>query len=202
MKKTITINLAGMVFTIDNDAYRLLDDYLTKVEKHFKNEKDKEEILNDIEARIAELLNEKITGDRQVVLIKDVEEIIAIMGNPSDFGEAEEEKTYQATFQRKKHRRFYRDTDNRILGGVSSGLAAYWGMDPTIIRIAFIVITVMGFAGVIIYLILWIIMPEAKTVAQKLEMRGEPVNVSNIGNFFREEFENVKRSFRRRNYSF
>lgn len=202
MKKTITINLAGMVFTIDDDAYKLLDDYLNKVEKHFKQEKDKDEILHDIEARIAELLHEKITGDRQVILIKDIEDIIAIMGNPSDFGDAEEEKTYQATTQRKKYRRFYRDPDNRILGGVSSGLAAYWGMDPTIIRIVFIVITVMGFAGVIIYLILWIIMPEAKTVAQKLEMRGEPVNISNIGNFFREEFEHVKRRFRRHSYSF
>ena len=88
----------------------------------------------------------------------------------------------------------YRDPDARIIGGVCSGLGAYWNIDPTLIRIVFIVLAIFGLAGVLIYLILWIVLPEASTVAQKLEMRGEPVNVSNISDFIRDEFEHVKKS--------
>lgn len=92
----------------------------------------------------------------------------------------------------------YRDPDNRIIGGVCSGLASYWHIDPAIVRIIFVILAIFGMAGVLIYLILWIVLPEAGTVAQKLEMRGEAVNFSNIGDFFREEFENVKRSFKKK----
>lgn len=92
----------------------------------------------------------------------------------------------------------YRDPDNCIIGGVCGGLAAYWRVDPTIVRIIFILLAIFGMAGVIIYLILWVVLPEAHTVAQKLEMRGESVNLSSIGDFFREEFNNVKNSFKKK----
>ncbi len=87
----------------------------------------------------------------------------------------------------------YRDPDNRILGGVCAGMGAYWGADPLIIRIIFVVATLIFLSGAIIYLILWVVLPEAKTTAQKLEMRGEPVTISNIGKAVKEEFENIKK---------
>jgi phage shock protein PspC (stress-responsive transcriptional regulator) len=90
----------------------------------------------------------------------------------------------------------YRDPDNRVIGGVCSGLAAYWNMDPAIIRVVFIVLVLIGGSGLLVYLILWIVMPEAQTTAQKLEMRGEAVTIDNIKDFFRDEFEQVKKNFK------
>ncbi|MBN2350904.1 MAG: PspC domain-containing protein [Bacteroidales bacterium] len=192
MKKTLTINLAGLVFNIDEDAYSKLKEYLETIEAQFSNEQDPKEIMTDIESRIAELLNSRKPDKQQAVTIEDINEIITIMGNPDEF--ADEEKSNGQTYtSRKGYRRMYRDPDSRIIGGVCSGLGAYWSIDPSIIRIVFVVLTIFGFAGVLIYLILWIVLPEANTVAQKLEMRGEPVNVNNIRDFFKEEFENVKR---------
>ena len=150
--------------------------------------------MNDIEVRIAELFNEKLTDYKKVITSKDVNEIIGIMGSPEQFGEPENESTYKQRerFGPSGYRRMYRDPDNRILGGVCSGMSAYWQIDPLILRILF-VIAFLGFGtGLIIYIILWIVLPEAKTKAQKLEMMGEKVNVSNIGKAFKEEFNNVK----------
>lgn len=194
MKKTLTINLAGLVFNIDEDAYYSLQDYLKNIKTYFSEEKEVDDIMNDIEIRIAELLSEKITPARQVVTLQDIEEIIRIMGEPHEFGDPEKGK--KKTYYRTSTKRVYRDPDNRILGGVCGGLGAYMGIDPIIIRIIFVVIFFGFGAGLLIYLILWIIIPEAKTTAQKLEMRGEPVNVSNIGGFVREEFENLKNNFK------
>lgn len=192
MKKTVTINLAGRVYHIDEDAFELLHNYLESIREALKQTEGSHEIYEDIEARIAELLNEKLRN-RQVVIISDIREIIAVMGEPNDIsGDADEKKSYH------QYRRMYRDPDNRMIGGVCSGLAAYWRIDPTLVRVIFIILAVFGMAGILIYLILWILLPEAHTVAQKLEMRGEPVNFSNIRDFFAEEFENVKRSFRKK----
>ena len=194
MKKTLTINLAGLVFNIDEDAFYRLQDYLEDIKTYFSEEKEVDDIMRDIEIRIAELLGEKITPARQVVTLQDIEEIIRIMGEAHEFGDPDKEK--KRTYYRTSAKRVYRDPDNRVLGGVCGGLGAYMGIDPIIIRIIFIVIFFGFGAGLLIYLILWIIIPEAKTTAQKLEMRGEPVNVSNIGGFVREEFENLKNNFK------
>jgi phage shock protein PspC (stress-responsive transcriptional regulator) len=194
MKKTLTINLAGLVFNIDEDAYYRLQDYLENIKTYFSEEKEVDDIMHDIEIRIAELLGEKITPSRQVVTLQDIEEIIKIMGEPHEFGDPGKEK--KRTYYRTSTKRVYRDPDNRILGGVCGGLGAYMAIDPIIVRIIFIIIFFGFGAGLLIYLILWIIIPEAKTTAQKLEMRGEPVNVSNIGGFVKEEFENFKNSFK------
>ncbi len=199
MKKTLTINLAGLVFNVDEDAYYRLQDYLEKIKTYFSEEKEVDDIMRDIEIRIAELLGEKITPNSQVVTLQDIEEIIKIMGEPHEFGDPDKER--KSTYYHSSTRRVYRDPDNRVLGGVCGGLGAYMAVDPLIIRIIFIV-AFFGFGvGLLIYLILWIIIPEAKTTAQKLEMRGEPVNVSNIGGFVREEFENLKNSFKGRKKS-
>lgn len=195
MKRTLSINLSGSVFNIDDDAYTLLSDYLTLIEKHFGSEQESREIISDIEARISELFKERITDFKQVLVIKDVEEIIEIMGSPEEIIDPVDSDQYNSRerFGPSGYRRMYRDPDNRILGGVCSGMAAYWGTDPLIIRIIFAVATLIFLSGAIIYLILWVVLPEAKTTAQKLEMRGEPVNISNIGKAVKEEFENIKK---------
>lgn len=196
MKRAISINLGGIVFNIDDDAYRELQAYLTQIESCFSDREESKEIMNDIEVRIAELFNERITDYKKVITSKDVNDIIDIMGGPEQFGETENESTHKQRerFGPSGYRRMYRDPDNRILGGVCSGMSAYWQIDPIILRILF-VIAFLGFGtGLIIYIILWIVLPEAKTKAQKLEMMGEKVNVSNIGKAFKEEFNNVKKN--------
>ncbi len=196
MKKTMTVNIAGMVYHIDEDAFDRLNRYLGRVKEELRSIEGNNEIYQDIEMRIGELFNEKLKNNRQVIILSDVEEIIAIMGEPGDISGNTTEKEYTSTSG--GYRRMYRDPDNRIIGGVCSGLAAYWRIDPTLVRLIFIVLAIFGMAGVLIYLILWIVLPEAQTIAQKLEMRGEKVNLSNIGEFFRQEFENVKRSFQKK----
>jgi phage shock protein PspC (stress-responsive transcriptional regulator) len=196
MKKTMTVNIAGMVYHIDDDAYELLSQYLGKVRAELQSTEGGNEIYQDIETRIGELFTERLKNNRQVITLKDVEEIIAIMGQPADISGKTDDRGYSSYDN--KYRRMYRDPDNRIIGGVCGGLAAYWRVDPTIVRLIFVLLAIFGMAGVLIYLILWIILPEAQTVAQKLEMRGERVNLSSMGEFFRQEFENVKQSFKKK----
>ncbi len=198
MKKTLTINLAGMVYHIDEDAYAKLRVFLEKLDKKLKNEVNKKEIISDIEARIAELLNERLNGNRQVVILADIDYIVDTIGDPDViFSDSFTSESEQQNFYKKKYRRMYRDPDNRVIAGVCSGLAAYWHLDPTIVRIVFVALAFFGGGGLIIYLILLIVLPEAQTTAQKLEMRGEPVTIESIKNFFTEEFENVKQTFKK-----
>lgn len=197
MRKALTVNIGGMVFYIDEDAYDMLREYLNKVRAESASLEGGNEIYEDVENRIAELFTEKLKDNRQVVTMKDVEDVMAILGQPGTFsgkGSSHEEYYREANYAR----RMYRDPDNRLIGGVCSGLAAYWSTDISLIRIIFVLLAIFGMFGVLIYLVLWIILPEANTVAQKLEMRGEPVNLSNIAAFFRKEFENVRKNFRKR----
>jgi phage shock protein PspC (stress-responsive transcriptional regulator) len=196
MKKTMTINLGGLVYHIDEDAYEILKDYLDRIKRELQGADSAEEIYNDIENRVAEIIGERLKNSRQVLGIPDVQRVIEIMGQPEDITGSERED--QTRSKRKHYRRMYRDPDNRMIGGVCSGLAAYWNLDPTMVRIIFVIIGIFGMAGVLIYLILWVVLPEAETVAQKLEMRGEAVNLSSIADFMKEEFENVKRNFRKK----
>ena len=199
MKTTITINLNNLLFHIEEDAYEALKKYLEQIQKSFNAIDEKDEILHDIEARIAELLKERLGKTREVIVMEDIDEIIKIIGNPEEIGESgkqnegygNREKTSYSreTYQRK---RMYRDPDNRVLGGVCGGIGAFLNIDPVILRVMFVILLFFGI-GVIIYLILWIVMPEAKTFAEKCEMRGEPFNISNIGKNVKEEFENVKK---------
>ncbi len=189
MKKTITINLGGMVFHIDEDAYRQLEEYLRSLGDHYANDPASGEILEDIEARMAELFHEKMSPGQEVITLANTQEVIRIMGYPEDFMEEDPSAAYGRR-QRTHYRRIYRDPDSRVLGGVCGGLGAYFNIDPLVFRLLFIAVTLLGGAGVLLYIILWIIVPEAKTTAQKLEMRGEPVNVSNIGKKVKEETGN------------
>ncbi len=186
MKRTITVDLGRMLFHIDEEAYQRLEGYLRSWEEHFAGDPAAEEILEDIEGRMAELFRERLKDREQVLTLPLVERVIGIMGDP---GEMEEEDPARPVHTEKKrsYRRIYRDPDNRIVGGVCGGLGAYFRIDPILFRILFILLTVAGGSGILLYLILWIIIPEARTTAQKLEMRGEPVNASSIGRKVKEE---------------
>ncbi|MGB0882334.1 MAG: PspC domain-containing protein [Vicingaceae bacterium] len=198
MNQTVTVNISGIVFHIEVDAYEDLKKYLNKIRSYFKNAEESEEIMTDIEARIAELFNEKITEQNQVVNTKDVDEVITIMGKPEQYvedGEEMNEKTYsssQKTYSTAK--KLFRDPDERMIGGVASGIAAYFGISPIWIRILFIIFVSFG---VITYFVLWMVIPEAKTASDKLQMKGDPVNIDNISKTFTEEAEKVSDHFKK-----
>ena len=194
MKKTLTVNLANQVFHIDEDAFLRLKEYLDRIESHFSNSEERIDIMSDIETRIAELFSERISPDKQVITFQDVEQVTAIMGDPVEIGGGAE-TPHERINPSSRPKRLYRDPDNRIIGGVCGGIGMYTGIDPIVIRIIFLV-AFFGFGiGLLIYIIMWIVVPEAVTTAQKLEMRGDPVNASNIGKFMRDEFESVKKNF-------
>lgn len=203
MKKTLTVNLGGTVFHIDEDAYRLLDNYLCNLKLHFRKQQGAEEILNDMEIRISELFLEKLNAGSQVITITDVEEVIARMGKPEDFEGIGEEETNGSSGASGSgasgyntsgtiHHRVFRDPDNKVLGGVAAGVSAYFDWDVTLVRILFIVLLFVPYCPmVILYIIAWIIVPEARTAAEKLSMRGEAVTVENIGKTVTDGFEKV-----------
>jgi len=191
MKKTLTVNLNNIVFHIDDDAYEMLQTYLFEIADHFKSDEERKEIMNDIEARIAELFNEKLQRNKNVINLTDVEEIIEIMGKPSQYtGDEEETVTPPKTDKKQqKSRRFYRDPDNAVLGGISGGLAAYLNLDVTLIRIILVILVFLGVGFIIpIYIVVWFVAPAAVTASQRLEMQGEDVTVENI----KTEVNNVK----------
>ncbi|MCM5662792.1 PspC domain-containing protein [Galbibacter mesophilus] len=195
MNKTININLANTFFHIDEDAYIKLQHYLDAIKRSFTDSQGKAEIIADIEARIAELFSEKLSHDRQVVTIKEVEEVIAIMGQPEDYLVDEEifedEPKAKTSHAKKERKQLFRDTDNKYIGGVSAGLSHYLGIDALWVRLLFILTTIFSGFGILVYILFWILVPEAATTAQKIAMTGEPVNISNIEKKIKEGFDGV-----------
>ncbi len=186
MKKTISINLGGLVFNVDEDAYQVLKNYLDSISEHFKNEIGNEEIIADIENRFAEEFNQKRTGSKEAITLTDVNAIIKTLGSTEDFTS---EKTEQAETAHEENtttppkgaaRRLYRDTDNAMLGGVASGIANYFGTDTVWIRISFVVFSFAWGFAIPLYILLWIITPKAETAAQRAEMKGEPLTIKAI----------------------
>jgi phage shock protein PspC (stress-responsive transcriptional regulator) len=195
MNKTININLGGFFFHIDEVAYQKLKRYLESISKSLSDDpQGKNEIIADIEARISELLSEKITDARQVVNESDIEDIIKIMGEPEDYADAEEaysDSSYSYTRNNASGKKLFRDGDDKFLGGVASGIAHYFDLDTIWIRLGLLALFIFGGFGVLLYIILWILLPEAKTTSEKLQMEGSPVNIDNIEKKIREEFDNV-----------
>lgn len=197
MKKTVTINISGIIFHIDDDAYERLSRYLNSIKRHFSNMEGRDEIVTDIESRIAELLQARVTDNKQVITIEDISEVVKLMGQPTEMDEEPDHETHQAKTSYPSHqpKRLYRDIDNRTIGGVASGLANYFNIDPVWIKVAFVVAFLVWGTGILAYLILWLAVPAAVTTAEKLEMRGEQVNISNIERSIRDEFDGVKGKF-------
>lgn len=197
MKKTVSINLGGVLFTVNDDAYEALQNYIQAIEKAFHDSEEREEIMADIESRMAELLRERHKSASAIISIQDVEYIKSVMGNPKDFSDeaADEPLDYNDSSQ-KGRKRLYRDADNSVIGGVCSGLAHFVGIDPTWMRIIWALAFIFYGFGFLLYIIMWIVVPTAKTRAEKLEMRGKPVNFSTIGRSVEVEAENLKNKFK------
>ena len=200
MNKTVTINLGGIVFHIDEDAYQKLSRYFDAIKRSLNNSSGQEEIIKDIEMRISELLSEKLLSDKHVIGLKEIDEVIAVMGQPEDYiieDDSKAESNYQAY---KKSKKLYRDKDKGMIGGVAAGLSHYLGIDVVWIRVI-LLLFFFGFGtGILAYIILWIATPEAITTSEKLEMTGEPVTISSIEKKVREEFDSVSEKFKNVDY--
>ena len=195
MNKTININLGGVFFHIDEIAYQKLKGYLDAIRRSLSDDpQGRDEIITDIETRIGELLSDKVKDVRQVVNESDIDEVIEVMGRPEDYMVDDEifsDESYTA-YGKRRTKKLYRDGSDKFLGGVSSGIAHYLNVDVIWIRLGWLV-AAFGFGfGFIVYPLLWILLPEATTTAEKLEMEGEPVNISNI---WQEEEEGQRRTY-------
>ena len=195
MKITVSINLGGYSFNIDEDAYAELKRYLKNLELHFAEEESSSEILSDIETRMGELFRASLTAYKQVITMDDVRQAISVLGTPEDISD-NESTSAREKFSSPGYHRMYRDPDNRIIGGVCSGMGAYWRMEPWLVRVIFFILAIMGGFGILLYLILYIVIPEAKTTAQKIEMKGEPVNIHNIKESVKKEFDTVTKKMK------
>ena len=199
MNTTVTIHLAHTLFHIDSDAFALLKNYLNKLEKSFAQTEGKQEILEDIEVRIAELFSQYTIREGYVISEKNVNAVIEILGSPEDISEEETQEESTKSYAQKK---LYRDTDERIIGGVASGLGHYFGIDRVWIRLILIILVLSSIGGVVfVYILLWALIPEAKTTSEKLRMRGEPVNISNIEKKIKEGLDDVTQKVKSVDYS-
>ena len=170
MKKTFTVNLGGTVFQIDEDAYQLIDNYLDKLKLHFSQEEGGEEIIKDMEARIAELFAVRLDKGKQVITLSDVEAIILQMGKLEDIidKDADQDSRKVEPQLKKVRKQLFRDPDKKLLGGVCAGIASYTGWDLILIRL----FTILFFGPLMmVYLICWIVIPPARTAEDKLAMR-------------------------------
>ena len=204
MKKTLTVNLGGLVFNIDDDAFVILKKYLNTIKGYFENSEGRDEIMTDIESRIAEMLQEKMHGGKEVINASDINAVIVIMGQPEDYitddleDEPSQNYSRQESYKKQSYssstqKRLFRDGESNVVGGVCSGIGYYFGIDPIWIRLGFVLSVLFLGSGFLLYLILWIIMPEARTPSDKLAMKGEPVTFDNIGKTVEQEIKNVKK---------
>jgi phage shock protein PspC (stress-responsive transcriptional regulator) len=193
MNKTVNINLGGIFFHIDEDAFQKLTRYFDAIKRSLSSSSGQEEIIHDIEMRIAELISAKHTSDKQVISLKEVDEIIAVMGQPEDYRIDDESTDNPIPFStNRKTKKLYRDSENKVIGGVASGLGHYFGVSSSVFKALFLLFFFAGFGtGVIAYLVLWFVVPEALTTSEKIEMKGESVTISNIEKKVREEFETM-----------
>jgi phage shock protein PspC (stress-responsive transcriptional regulator) len=199
MNKTVNINLAGIFFHIDEDAYLKLQRYLEAIKRSFTDSQGRSEIISDIEARIAELFNERVQNEKQVISTNIVDEVINIMGQPEDYlvddEIFEDEPKSQTRHSPSSTKKLFRDTDNSYVGGVASGLGHYLGIEAVWVRLLWVLLA-LGSGGtfILIYILFWVLVPEAITTADKLTMTGEPVNISNIEKKIKDGFDTVSQT--------
>lgn len=198
MNKTVTINISGIIFHIEEDAFDKLSKYLSTIKGYFSKADGGNEIMSDIEARIAEMLQSKTSAVKQVVLMADVDYVMDSMGKPEEFAadgqeSASTEANNDSAYNEPIKKRLYRDSDDKVLGGVCSGVANYFDVDVVWIRIALACMFFFAGTGFLLYLILWIAIPEAKTTAEKLAMKGERADINNISKTVKEEAEQLKK---------
>lgn len=198
MKKTVSVNIKGTNFLIEEDAYELLQDYLDRLAQALKNDEGSKEIIEDVELRIAEICSSKLSDLKTVIELKDIEDILAALGNPADFVDEDEESNHTIPNADSKHsikennRRLFRDTDSATIGGVCAGISNYFGIDVVIIRAIFVVLFLFAGFGFPLYLILWIIIPKAESTIDKLRMKGRPITVESVKKEVEDAAEKLK----------
>jgi phage shock protein PspC (stress-responsive transcriptional regulator) len=195
MKKTVSVNIKGYNFLIEEDAYELLSSYLEKLKHGLKNEQDAKEILEDIEIRIAELFAALLNDKKQVIEIEEVQEILNTLGNPSQILDEEENTSTDANYESEKdEKRIYRDTENASIAGVCKGISTYLNIDVVIVRAVFVLIFLFAGFGIPLYIILWIIIPKAETSIDRLKMKGKAITLENVKGEFEEAGEKLSKS--------
>ena len=190
MKKTLNVAIGGCSFTIDEDAYMALESYLDSFKSGLDSSSNSSQVMDELEMRIADLLKVQI-GRREVIDLNMVNAVLNQIGpvatRPQQTTANAEEQKQEDTYSGQQHqnavRKFYRDAENKRIAGVCSGLALYLNIDVTLVRIVFLVALICGSAGFWIYLVLWIVAPEARTAAEKCELRGIPATAENIRRF-------------------
>ncbi|SDT60741.1 phage shock protein C (PspC) family protein [Mucilaginibacter mallensis] len=196
MNKTIIININGTVFHIEEDAYEILKEYMTNVKRHFLNSADSLEITTDIENRLAEMFSEILTHEnKQVVVEQDVQSVIEQMGTVDEFDEIYEDAktdTNSTNTYATGERRLFRDPDDHLVSGVCAGIANYFNIEPVWIRLAFALSFFFAGSGLLLYIILWIVIPKALTRADRMAMKGEKLNLQGFKNNLEEELSSVR----------
>ncbi len=187
MKKTINVAIGGCSFTIDEDAYKTLDEYLERFKGALDSSSSSADVMDELEGRIADLLKARL-GGREVVDLTMAQQVVAQLGYPQGYRPSEQTNTqdeyhYSGTDGEKPARKLFRDPDGKRIAGVCSGIALFLGVDVTLIRVIFLVALICGSAGLWIYLVVWVAAPEARTAAEKCELRGIPANAENIRRF-------------------
>jgi len=195
MNKTIIININGFIFHIEEDAYEILKNYMTDVKRHFLNSADSLEITTDIENRIAEMFTEILANEnKQVIVEQDVNAVIEQMGSVADFDYPEEGPANDNFAYNSGTRTLFRDGEDHLLGGVCAGLANYFGTQPVWIRLAFAITFFFAGSGLILYMILWIVIPKATTRADRMAMKGQKINLQGFKQSLEEEVSSVRDS--------
>jgi phage shock protein PspC (stress-responsive transcriptional regulator) len=196
MNKTIIININGIVFHIEEDAYEVLKSYMTDVKRHFMDSADSLEITTDIENRLAEMFNEILARDsKQVIVEQDVQTVISQMGTVEDFASADEDEKASAksTYAyATESRRLFRDPDDHLAAGVCSGIANYFDMQPVWVRLAFAIAFCFFGTGLFLYIILWIVIPKAASRADRMAMKGEKLDLQGFKRNFEYELKGVQ----------
>lgn len=200
MKKTVSVNIKGTNFLIEEDAYELLQDYLDRLSIALQNDEGSKEIIEDVELRIAEICSTKLSDVKTVIELKDIEDILVALGDPVEFISEDDEPVSNAApnnddsgrSERNNDRRLFRDADSATIGGVCAGIANYFGIDVVIIRAVFVVLFLFAGFGFPLYIILWIIIPKAESTIDKLRMKGRPITVEAVKKEVEDAAERIK----------
>jgi phage shock protein PspC (stress-responsive transcriptional regulator) len=196
MNKTIIININGIVFHIEEDAYEILKNYMTEIKRHFSNSADSLEITTDIENRVAEMFSELLEKDnKQVIVEQDVNQVIEQMGSVADFENAESDDAHAPIYNTgTAGRRLFRDPDDHLVAGVCAGIANYFNINPVWLRLAFALFIPVGGSGLLLYIILWIVVPKAVSRADKMAMKGEKQDLQGFKKNFEDEMSSMRQN--------
>ncbi len=180
MKKSVSINIRGILLYIEEDGYEVLQAYLHKINQYFAHYEGRKEIVEDIESRIAEIFLGKLSSYKQVIDLEDVQALIAQMGDVSDFEMAETEEELLLAKEAPQGKKLFRENKNKVIAGVAGGLASYFGVRDLLLRILFVLLTPLWGLGLWLYLLLWLLVPAAKSITDRVAMRGEAITLNNI----------------------